>query len=218
MESVRFRNGDGHLLEGEIRLPDARPRATAVLCHPQPRQGGSQDHPILWAVRIELARRALAVLSFNFRGVMGSEGAYAGGVGEVGDVRAAIDLMRERHPDVPTFVFAWSFGANVALREAVTDDRVAALALCGLPLDGSAGDLPPLPSPEELARLGRPVLLAVGGGDQISPADRVRALAAAIARAEVAVFPGAGHFFPRRERELAGRVADFAVSALFPSG
>jgi uncharacterized protein len=214
MEQIRFPSEDGTVLEGEIRLPGGEQRGSAVLCHAHPQFGGSKDHPILWSVRIELARLSLAVLSFNFRGVMGSEGTYDGGRAEVGDARAAIGRIRAEASG-PTLVFGWSFGANVALREAVSDDRVAALALSGIPLDGHAPDLPPLPSPEEPAAFLRPVLFTVGGGDEYCPVDRLQALAAAIPGAEIEVFPGAGHFFPRRDRELAGRIAAFAERALF---
>src|SRR5438093_477761 len=84
------------------------PVRTAVLCHPHPLRGGSQDHPVLWALRAELASRGLVVLGFNFRGVMGSEGRYGGGVDEVMDVEAAIDRVRKAGPP-PTFVAGWSF-------------------------------------------------------------------------------------------------------------
>ena len=71
MEPIEFRSEDGVTLRGELRLPDAEPTASAVLCHPHPRQGGSKDHPLLWAIRNDLASRGFAVLSFNFRGVLG---------------------------------------------------------------------------------------------------------------------------------------------------
>ena len=114
MEPVSFVTEDGVRLQGELRLPDGPARATAVLCHPHPKHGGSKDHPILWALRNHLAGvRDIAVLSFNFRGVMGSAGVYGGGHDEVRDVRAAIDRVREVAPDRPTVVVGWSFGANV---------------------------------------------------------------------------------------------------------
>src|SRR6186997_2565330 len=95
VEGMTFTTEDGVRLEGELRLPDEAPRASAVLCHPHPRHGGSKDHPILWALRNELAgTRGLAVLGFNFRGNMGSEGTYGGGRDEVRDVRAAIERVR----------------------------------------------------------------------------------------------------------------------------
>src|SRR2546428_13951106 len=123
MERITFDTEDGLALEGELRFPDRPARGSAVICHPHPQEGGSKDHPLLWAIRNDLAGRRFSVLSFNFRGVMGSTGAYGGGVDEVADVRAAIGsavLVSGGR----VFVCGWSFGAHVALREAVDDDRV----------------------------------------------------------------------------------------------
>ena len=64
-----------------------------------------------------------------------------GGLDEVQDVRAAIGRVREEAPG-PTVVCGWSFGANVALREAVDDERVAALVLIGVPLEPRRRDAP----------------------------------------------------------------------------
>src|SRR5438067_12841159 len=96
MERVVCRTSDGLSLEGEVRMPEGVVRASAVICHPHPLGGGSKDHPILWAIRNELSRRGFGVLSFNFRGVIGSEGSFGGGDAEVQDVRAAIQTIRER--------------------------------------------------------------------------------------------------------------------------
>jgi alpha/beta superfamily hydrolase len=215
MQPVTFRTSDGLALEGEIREPDGDPRATAVICHPHPLGGGSKDHPILWAIRNNLAQRGFLVLSFNFRGVMGSEGEFGGGDAEVEDVRAAIDRVRE-DADGPTFVAAWSFGAMVALREALKDDRVAALALVGFPTTDVADvPRPDIPSAEDLAALNRPVLFAVGEADQFSPLPELRRLVAKIPGAQLEVFPDTDHFFWRREPELASRIGAFAEATLF---
>src|SRR5439155_9665459 len=142
--------------------PDGTRRGSAVICHPHPQQGGSKDHPLLWAIRISLVRRGFAVLSFNFRGVMGSEGSYGGGLMEVRDTMAAVDRIRGE-AEGPTLVVGWSFGASVALRSSLVDERVSAAALVALPLVASV-DVPPIPSIEELERFQRPVLL-VGDKD-----------------------------------------------------
>jgi uncharacterized protein len=215
MDMIRFETSDGLSLEGELRMPDGEARASAVICHPHPLGGGSKDHPILWAIRNELTRRRFAVLSFNFRGVMGSEGSYENGVGEVLDVRAAIDHVREES-DGPAFVAAWSFGAMVALREALEDDRVDALALAGFPVSDIADvPRPEIPSAQELATFDRPVLFAAGEADQFSPLPELRRLVQRFRHAELAVFPDTDHFFWRRERELAERIGAFAEGTLF---
>jgi len=184
-----------------------------VICHPHPQQGGSKDHPLLWAIRNDLAARGCAVLSFNFRGVMGSSGAYGGGVDELADVRAAVGTAAQVDGD-RVFVCGWSFGAHVALREAVDDDRVGALTLVGLPLGESALDLPPLPDRQWLRSFDRPVLLLAGEADPFCPIPELKALAKRLPGSSVRVLPDTDHFFWRREREAAGIVGQFAEQSL----
>ena len=213
MEPVTFDTADGLTLEGELRRPDQTPRGAAVLCHPHPRHGGSKDHPLLWALRIGLASRGFTVLSFNFRGVMGSEGEYGGGEQEVADVEAAVSLARSE-ADGPLFVCGWSFGANVALRSAVRDPRIDGLALIGFPLSESSLDLPPLPDDDELSAFRRPVLLLAGDADQYCPVPELEWLARRLPDATVEIVAGADHYFGKREREAADIVAGFAERLL----
>ena len=209
MEPVTFSTEDGVRLEGELRLPEGPPRGSAAIFHPHPRHGGSKDHPILWALRNELAHRGLAVLAFNFRGVMGSGGTYGGGRDEIRDARAAIGRVRDAAPGVPTVVCGWSFGANVALREALDDDRISALAFIGLPLDPGDVELPDIPGPAELGGLRPPVLLLAGERDQYSPAGALRSLADAMRRGRVEILENTDHYLWRREKEAATVVGDF---------
>jgi hypothetical protein len=212
MESIRFPTEDGLSLEGELRHPEGPARASAVIAHAHPRHGGSKDHPVLWAVRNELAHRGLAVLSFNFRGTMASDGTFGGGRTETRDVAAAIDRVR-RESEGPTLVCGWSFGANVALREALDDARVAGLALIGPPLDHDL-DLPALPTPAELRLLKRPVLLLAGERDEYAPPDALEALRSRLPSARTAIVPGTDHYLWRREREAAAIVGEFAQETL----
>lgn len=219
MEAVTFSTDDGVRLEGEIRLPDEAPRGSAVLCHPHPKQGGSKDHPILWSLRNELAgKRGLAVLGFNFRGVMGSGGTYGGGRDEIHDVRAAIGRVREEAPEVPTVSCGWSFGASVALREALDDSRVAALVLIGMPLRPNDLTIPPLPRETELRRLRRPALVLAGDHDQYCPVDDVTEFAASLPRGRLHIVEGADHYLWRREREAAAVVGSFVDDVLADRG
>jgi alpha/beta superfamily hydrolase len=213
MDRIAFETEDGLRLEGEIREPEGPVLASAVLCHAHPQHGGSKDHPLLWAIRNDLAARGFAVLSFNFRGVMGSEGVFGGGAEELADVEAAVRAMLERHPG-GLLVGGWSFGAHTALRVAVRDKRISALALLGFPLAESSLVLPPLPSREDLAGLSRPVLLVAGEADPFCPLPDLRRLARRIPRATMTVMKGTDHFFWRREREAASLVGAFGQQAL----
>ena len=216
MEGIRFRTEDGVLLEGEIRLPEGVPRASAVLCHPHPRHGGSKDHPLLWAIRNQLAALGFGVLTFNFRGVMGSEGTYGGGVTEVADVRAAVGRVLDDAPS-PTLVCGWSFGAYVALHEALEDERVGALGLVGPPLGETQLGLPEMPGRSALRGFDRPVLLLAGEADQFCPVPELKAMGRKLPRATVRVVENADHFFWRREREAATIIGEFANGALLSS-
>lgn len=195
-------------------MPEGPPRGSAAICHPHPRHGGSKDHPILWAIRNELAHRGLVVLAFNFRGVMGSGGTYGGGRDEVRDVRAAIGRVREEAAGVPTVVCGWSFGANVALREALDDERVAALALVGIPLTPGDVELPALPHETELRRLRIPVLLLAGERDTFCPPEELGAMGQTLRRARVEILPGTDHYLWRREREAASLIGELVDEVL----
>ena len=114
-----------------------------MICHAHPRHGGSKDHPILWAVRNELAgKRGFATLGFNFRGNMG--------IGRHVRRRPRRDPRRRaprssacaEAPIGPTLSCGWSFGANVALREALDDERVGRPGVVGLPIDRTTSMLP----------------------------------------------------------------------------
>jgi uncharacterized protein len=210
VSEVRFETEDGLRLEGELRRPDGEPVGSAVVCHPDPKLGGSKDHPLLWAIRNDLAsRRGFVTLTFNFRGVMASEGTHTHGRDELKDLAAAITRVREEAPG-PTVVAGWSFGANVALRHALTDDRVAALGLVGIPLGDPGGTVPPLP--ESFEGFETPVILLAGDDDLVCPEAEALRLAGRIPGADIRIVPGAGHHFPGLEREAAEAIGEFLLA------
>lgn len=210
---ITFDTEDGLTLEAELRLPEGTALGSAVICHAHPRFGGSKDYPLLWALRIELARRGFAVVAFNFRGVMGSEGRYGGGVDEVLDVRAAVSRGLQES-DGPAFVCGWSFGAHVALRACVEDERVARLALIGLPLAGADPALPALPGGERLGGFDRPALLLAGEDDPYCPTSELTALSELLPHSRVEVVPGADHYLHQHERDAAAIVGRFAAELI----
>ena len=133
------------------------------------------------------------------------------------DARAAVGRLGEAASG-PTFVCGWSFGANVALREAVDDERVDGLALIGIPLGEPRLDLPALPDlpgRERLRAYDRPVLLLAG--DPAPAGSRPSAPGQHLANARVEIVPGTDHFFWKREREAAAIVGSFALDAVSPA-
>ena len=119
-ENVELHTQDGLTLVGELALPLERaPVATMVCLHPLPTAGGFMDSHIFRKAAWRLPALAdLAVLRFNTRGTSSprgtSDGEFDGGVGERGDVAAAMAFVAERRLPHPWLV-GWSFGTELAL-------------------------------------------------------------------------------------------------------
>jgi len=173
-------------LEGSVSIPTSPGHAVAV-CHPHPEYGGSMDDGIVTTVAHSLQKAGIATLCFNFRGVGRSEGRHGGGVGEVDDVRAALDWLAEHAPSARLSLAGYSFGAAMALRAAAVDprpERVVAIALPAAMLDVTF-----------LADCRTPTLFVHGDRDQFSPPAQFEALLARCpAETHVVRIPGADHF------------------------
>ena len=139
------------------------------------------------------------VLRFNFRGTALSEGQHDKGVGEVEDVRAALDWM-EGEFAMPIIFAGFSFGAAVGARAAYSDDRVRALIALGLPavpVEDRVYDFP------FLRHCTKPKLFVSGSRDQFGPPGKLEALVNTFADPKKLVRIEAGdHFFEGRLREM----------------
>jgi uncharacterized protein len=120
-------------LEAIVREPDVTV-AAAVVCHPHPLGGGTMNNNVVYRLAKALVDGGVAALRFNFRGVGGSTGEYAHGVGEEEDARAALDWLCARHPGLPIWMTGFSFGARVGLSVGAADPRVGRLLGVGLAL------------------------------------------------------------------------------------
>jgi alpha/beta superfamily hydrolase len=143
------------------------------------------------------------VLRFNFRGTGLSQGEHDHGIGEVEDVRAALDWL-ENEFRCPVIFAGFSFGAAVGLRAACPDARVQALIGLGTPV---------APIDERhynydfLASCGKPKLFVSGSRDQYGPRVQLEQMFASVAEPKKLVFIEAGdHFFAGRLREVGDAV------------
>lgn len=113
-------------LEALLEEPhDREPVAAALVCHPHPQHGGTMHNKVVYRLARALRKEGCVVLRFNYRGVNLSEGAYAHGIGEVEDARAALAVLRERYPELPFLLAGFSFGSRIVLRLG-----------CPMPLEG----------------------------------------------------------------------------------
>src|SRR5947199_8301836 len=95
---IFFLQGPAGCLEAILWTPvrpvrnDAPPMA-ALVCHPHPLFGGTMHNKVVYQAAKSLDALGLPVLRFNFRGAELSAGRHARGVGELGDVRVALDFI-----------------------------------------------------------------------------------------------------------------------------
>ena len=197
--SLRTTTSDGLSLEAELIVPDGA-RATVVLCHPHPQQGGNMTSLVTSELFRSLPSSGLAVLRFNFRGVGTSEGTHEFGVGEALDIVAALGAMSVECPTLPLFVSGWSFGADTSL--SVLDPRITSWLACAPPLRV-------LPLEDLSAAAGadpRPKLLIVPEHDQFRDPESVIEATAAWLNTEVVAVAGADHFFVGRTDKVAALI------------
>lgn len=194
-----FLDGPAGRLEALLNAGRADASHVAVVCHPHPLYGGTLHNKVVFHAMKALNEFGFPVLRFNFRGTGLSVGEYANGVGEVDDVRAALDWL-EHEFTLPVIFAGFSFGAAVGLRAAYSDDRVRALIALGLPaiaVEDRVYDF------GFLRTCTKPKLFVSGSRDQFAPAGKLEALVASFAEPKKLVRVEAGdHFFEGRLREL----------------
>jgi alpha/beta superfamily hydrolase len=198
-----FLNGPAGRLEGLLNAGSPTATHTALVCHPHPLYGGTLHNKVVFHAMKALNSFGFPVLRFNFRGAGLSEGEHANGIGEVEDVRAALDWL-EREFALPLIFAGFSFGAAVGLRAAYADPRVNALIALGLPAvpvedrkDARIYDF------EFLRDCTKPKLLVSGSRDQFAPPGKLEALVNTFSDPKKLVRIEAGdHFFEGRLKEM----------------
>ncbi|HJP05274.1 MAG: alpha/beta fold hydrolase [Gammaproteobacteria bacterium] len=180
--------GPAGLLEALLETPpDWASGCVAVLCHPHPRQGGMMHNKVVHTMVRAMHDLGLASLRFNFRGVGASEGKYADGEGEIGDVEAVAEYIRQRWPEAKLWLAGFSFGAVVSARAAQQAQPARLISIA--PAVNILG--------RELAeQLSIPWLVIQGDGDEVVPhRDVVEWVNQIQPKPRLIVLKGAGHFF-----------------------
>ena len=198
------------MLEGALSYPEGdRLFAAVVVCHPHPLYGGSMDNNVVCAVCKALHLASIVTLRFNFRGVGGSDGSLAEGLGSIEDVKVAISYVSELenvdHDRIG--LVGYSFGGAVALNTAPQDERVKAVAAVSPALT--------LTSFDPLKNYTKPKFLISGGRDNVISPIRFQSLAEEISEPKgCRVVPGADHFWIGHEAEVAKAVGSFFAEAI----
>jgi alpha/beta superfamily hydrolase len=181
-------------------LPQAP--VAALVCHPHPLGGGSMHNKVVYhamkAMNAPEWGLGWPVLRFNFRGTGLSQGRHHGAA-ETADLEAALRWLENEY-NLPIVVAGFSFGAAIALNACCgRSSRVAAdiraLAAIGLPFrSGAPGSR--TYDYSFLADCTIPKLFLSGDRDRYtSTTELIQVAAAAASPSQVALVPGADHFF-----------------------
>jgi alpha/beta superfamily hydrolase len=192
--------GPAGRLELMVDLPEpGQERAgIAVVCHPNPPDGGTLHNKVVTMTGRALNELGLAVVRFNFRGVGQSEGTFDNGRGETLDLLAVTDWVRKVRPDDALWLAGFSFGSWVALqgaRHLPVKQMISIAPPVGL--RDFAGVLPP-PCPW---------LVVMGEADDVVEPQKVYDWIASLPEKPTLVrMPDTGHFFHRRLIDLRGAI------------
>ncbi len=185
----------------EALLNEGSPGAThaALICHPHPVYGGTLHNKVVFHAMKALNSLGMPALRFNFRGAGLSHGDHDKGVGELDDVRAALDWLDQQF-HLPMIFAGFSFGAAVGLRVACPDPRVAAAVSLGTPIspvDDRSYDY------GFLQTCTKPKLFVSGSRDQFASKAKLETLVASLPEPkQLIIIEAADHFFEGRLREM----------------
>ena len=186
-----FVTGPAGRLEALLEEPEESvPIEASVLCHPHPLYGGTMHNKVVYRMARGLRRSGSVVLRFNFRGVNLSEGAHDNGEGEIEDARAALNLLRERYPDLPFALAGFSFGSRVILRLGCSLGNPAPVRLVAAGFPTRLGTL------DHLGDCAIPKQFVQSTHDEFGPADALQTAFAAFGEPKQLQFIEASdHFF-----------------------
>jgi len=193
-------SGSAGTLEAVVNEGPPDAPCAALVCHPHPLGGGTMHNKVVYHAMkaLNAARWGLRfpVLRFNFRGTGRSQGAFDG-TAEAGDVLTALEWLENEYK-LPLVLVGFSFGAAMSLRACCAPEsssaakNVRALAALGLPTRSEKRTY----DYAFLSDCRVPKFFLSGDRDQYAPqAELIQAVAAAAEPKQLALVPGADHFF-----------------------
>ena len=183
-ETITFLSEE-HRIEG--RLKNGTDDKAVVITHPHPLYGGDMDNPVVGAIAKAFQQSGYTTLRFNFRGVGGSQGSFADGIGEMDDVCAALGYLKESGINRLELA-GYSFGAWVNANLIVRNPGIEAMLMVSPPV--AFIDF------EGIDRIDCLKLIVSGSRDDIAPPDLIDQLKPKWnPQARFEIIDGADHFY-----------------------
>jgi uncharacterized protein len=190
IESIDLAGPAGRL-EAVLNVGAPEAEYGAVVAHPHPLFGGTMHNKVVFHAMKALNSFGFPVLRFNFRGTGTSEGEHDNGIGEVDDVRAALEYM-ESEFKLPLVFAGFSFGAAVGLQAACPDPEVEAVISIGTPVQAENR----VYQYNFLRQCAKPKLFISGDQDQFASAEELAELVSMVPEPKrLVLIAGGDHFF-----------------------
>ena len=171
---------------------------TAVICHPDPMQGGTMHNKVVTMLERSLRESGLDTIRFNFRGTGKSDGNHDNGPGESDDLEAIVAWLRQVRPDDALWLAGFSFGSYITIQHAIALQADVLISIAP-PIGRWNIEADQLPT--------CPWLVVMGEDDEIVEADAVFDWIEAMEHPpELVRMPDTGHFFHRRLMDLRGAI------------
>jgi uncharacterized protein len=183
--------GPAGRLEALLNLGSSDAQYAALVAHPHPLFGGTMHNKVVFHAMKSLNSFGFPVLRFNFRGAGTSQGTHDNGLGEVDDVRAALDFLKAEFR-LPIIFAGFSFGAATGLHAACPDPEVEAVISIGTPMQ--ADDR--MYRYDFLRQCSKPKLFISGDHDEFSTPAELSTLVEGVSEPKrLVLIPDADHFF-----------------------
>lgn len=177
-------------------------RGLCLICHPHPLFGGSMDNKVVFTLARAMRDSGYVAVRFNFRGVGGSAGVHAGGVGELDDAQWLLQQIVGAASGLPVVLAGFSFGAAIVAAMACRQQASAVVLVA-----------PPVPhyGLHAIRSIPAPVLLLQADDDDVVDSKALQEWWQTLSAPGKVVrrWDRGGHFFHGHLPELKTAVNDF---------
>lgn len=201
---IFFLDGEAGNLEVMATPAAAAPVGVSIICHPDPRFGGTMNNKVVTTTARALLDLNLAVVRFNYRGVGHSAGEYGHIQGELADLQTVIKWTLAAAPDLPLWLAGFSFGTYISALGAQTAHPQRLISIA-----------PPVNHYDysQFNQFTFPWLVIQGEQDEVVPSDEVKKWAAQPpSPLKFVLMPDASHFFHGKLLELREIIKEWGSS------
>ncbi|MFX1238720.1 MAG: alpha/beta hydrolase [Promethearchaeota archaeon] len=203
MENLFVKNDDIQL-EAEYFESLSKKQLVVLICHPDPRLGGSFYNNVISAIFNKLVSLEFSCMRFNFRGVGRSTGYSTNGEGELDDVKTCLKYLSTIKGYKKIIICGYSYGAAIGCSAIANSDNIIGYVAISFPWDYMGEKY------KQLSQTTKPKLFLQGDLDQIADFSKFEKHFAFYKEPKSKmIVKGADHFYIGFEDKVAQEVVKY---------